>query len=228
MARKRKPPIMSLAIQSVKGRSVADLRDCVAKGNAMRPKAIIRKGRRNHALIMLEFDSDETKYQAFESVGMIMAREECHEVVIVVDAITRFPSSKEEAKYVLDNWETEQPSSYPESMRQDCLVIQSINFKGMDAFVLLPYKKKDGVVEFVEPPEYAKVNKRIEMQGMIRDSVAMGFLKAMVMKRLRDDPSTTMAAMAGDKDAMLKMGDNLKREYPNITLKERKHEQATA
>jgi hypothetical protein len=54
-------------------------------------------------------------------------------------------------EYVLNNQETEAPSVYPESMRNECLIIQEV-FKNPTIesnTVLIQYKKNNGNIEFI-------------------------------------------------------------------------------
>jgi hypothetical protein len=116
-------------------------------------------------IIELEFN----KYEMYRKLGATLGQRGVTDVILLNDCVFRTIDSKD-FKYVKENYNTEAPSCYPESMRTEALVFVHINFKEKDKACMIPYKRIGKRIEFLE-----EVSGFDGFDGEIRHSVAKGF-----------------------------------------------------
>lgn len=123
--------------------------------------------------IPVSFRDDEEQKMALEYVGELSSQLRCHEIVYVVDTFYREVKSKDESDYINKNWDTERPTTYPESMRQNGLMFLHFNFKDKgEVLEMLPYDPDTG--SFGEE----KRSTADALDGAVRASIADGLWKA--------------------------------------------------
>lgn len=135
------------------------------------PKAFIIKDGNVDTSVSLNFSNDESKENSFQEVGELCSDRNCHEIVIVVDTWIREVKSKEESNYIGENWDTEKPSTYPDSMRENLLLIYRIDFKKTDFTKGVYYKNISGKNKIIKEETSDK-----KIFGNIRDALVMGFI----------------------------------------------------
>lgn len=103
-------------------------------------------------IFQITFKNDEEKCQQYFTLGSYLKRNSCFRFVLLNDVAMR-QVEKENFKEVVKNYVTERPTAYPESMRQDAIVLQDYDFN-KKTFVMYckKYKKvgKDFKFEDVE------------------------------------------------------------------------------
>lgn len=127
---------------------------------------------------MLPFKNDdsEEKYAMYGAVGVTMKKFNANKVVLVNDVALKYYSSKEEADKAKENYQTESPLMYPESLRQDGILLQEVDL-GDDTVnsYFMRY-------ENTSPRKYhelARLNKEGEsMAGAIISSLKDGYARS--------------------------------------------------
>lgn len=104
------------------------------KDNILSPVAMIIKGEDDLIPCMLPFKNDKEKLALYFALGVAMKEKGCHRVIIITDVAVRKidmnPENAEKVKeYFKRNILTEQPLTYPESMREDGIYLQLIDFE---------------------------------------------------------------------------------------------------
>jgi hypothetical protein len=205
---------MSL-LETMTNAAKENLRNCAATGIAFQPVAILIKDNClapiTTPIIALSWTDDEQKLKVFAKVGKIMAENDCHEVIIIIDALMRMIKSPEEAQYIMANWDTERPSTYPKSAQQDTLNIHYINFKKKDTFYVLPYTISSGKVTFLE----SHVEDETFMGGSIRNTIAIAFLRDIFLK-LVENGTVSLKDIEDDKQTVQMSHDLILSKYPNV------------
>jgi hypothetical protein len=129
----------------------------MAKANLTRdghlsPVAILfRSSDGQMGVVSLMFDSN-SKYPIMMGLGDLCKKQGFDEIIMVNDCAVRIPKSVEEAKFIAENYETESPSCYPESMRKECIVLHYHSFKtNITESLVEIYTNKDGAPVFENP-----------------------------------------------------------------------------
>ena len=123
--------------------------------------------------IMMTWRNDDEKYAAYKAVGLHACLRSVDAVLLLNDVAMRRVEKKEDLKYVIENYDTERPTMYPESMRQDVITFGYIDFKNFNISLYCQnYKKENGEVIF---EELEKVNEQIV--GELYSTVISGYKK---------------------------------------------------
>jgi hypothetical protein len=113
------------------------------------PIGFVRKD--NAVLVVpMQFSNDEQKYRSYRTLGAFCRLSKVSLVVTVNDAYLRkVPSNIPE-----DDLKYENPVYYPESMKQECLVVMVMDLERRRAYTcVMEYDRGDGV-EFKDPTEF--------------------------------------------------------------------------
>lgn len=123
----------------------------------------------------LLFRDSEDKYRMYFALGLTLKKVKQTIVILINDVALRHVDKKDAHKFKDNKCDpTEQPTTYPESMRQDGIFIQEIDVttKTMNAYLMRYENRKDE--RFWHPLE--KLNKDgAAMSGAILDSVVDGY-----------------------------------------------------
>jgi hypothetical protein len=159
----------------MKEKAIEVLHQCVQDRTGFCPVVGVIKEKKID-LILTPWENDKEKIKALRNIGMDMGNKGLSECLIITDAYLRIAQSPEEGKYIKDNWDTEQPSLYPEKFRQDALVFSVINFKDIsqEKMEYIKYSKNNSKVTILKnkKPETLQV-----CGGEIKNSIAEGFLR---------------------------------------------------
>jgi hypothetical protein len=170
MIMKSKSPIINILTE----RSKDILEECYNSGIDFAPVAFVIKD--GFIVDAMSFSSaDDERLDGYRSVGTFCSEMDCTEVVTVIDSYVREAPDEETDKYITDNWETERPRMYPESMRQDCLLLNHIDFGGEGKAQLgyIKYSTKNGKLEIGG----TKLDKP-DKGGDILRQISIGFMMA--------------------------------------------------
>ena len=123
--------------------------------------------------IMMTWKNDDEKYAAYKAVGELACQLSADVVLLLNDVAMRYMENKEDIKYVIENYDTERPTMYPESLRQDMICLSCIDFKTFDmSLYTQKYKKENGEVIF---EKLEKANETIK--GELYNMVLSGYKK---------------------------------------------------
>ena len=199
--------------EEFKTQAMKVLETCRSKGEDFMTVAFVIKDNNLEALISLIFRDDDEKEHVLSKLGQFMAEHNSYQVVIAVDTYIRTSTDPEKMRYLYENWDTEKPTLYPETMRQDALVVHLIDFQNQDIFSVTPYKIVNGKVAFDKPLKNSQGDK---LNGVIRETIGASFLKATVLNLTKKPAGLKMVteAMAtGDTEAIKHYIDT---EFPNL------------
>jgi hypothetical protein len=155
-------------LQEVRDMVLTNLKEVVKRDDQFMPVAFFDGPQT--AIVGCPF-SDDTKIPTLRKVGSMARQMHAIEVYMVMDAYMRVLEDKKEAKWVVDNWEIERPSMYPEKLRKDCLVITKItpgDPKAEDCLVII-YEKKNGEVSVTSEDIMDSFD------GLVKESILEGY-----------------------------------------------------
>jgi hypothetical protein len=163
-----------------------DLVKCAADGEEFAVKALLYQNGELVGAMLPEFTNDEEKRLAFKEIGKFCASQGVDSMGICLDAMMR----KVEPGHEHDP--TEYPSTYPESMRQDALVIQYVDFRNLrnNKTRVIAYEKKGTKISFATDSELDQAN----MSGQLEGCLMVGFM----LRKIND---------MGDADSTLTIRD---------------------
>jgi len=93
--------------------------------------------------IQLDFSTDEDKFYSLTKLGYAAYMAKVPALYILSNgAMRRFKDDKE-VSYVLENWDTEQPDTYPQKMRTEAIVLWKLTFPDTLAVHVLEYTMDD-------------------------------------------------------------------------------------
>ena len=121
--------------------------------------------------IMMPWEDDEQKSTMLQMLGEKCYKESVSKVILVIDAAMKGYDKK-------PDFTTEQPLSYPESMRTDCFIVLFLDFSDSNENLLriYPYKRKDKNI-IREEIIYFNDDKA-PFNGDVVEYVSIGFLRA--------------------------------------------------
>jgi len=126
-----------------------NLVDCIAGSTPLIPVALPIKEGIPETVLPVPFTSAEDKRRMITILGHVCAQAGCDAVILITDAAMRAFTNEKDARYAEENWDTENPLSYPQGLRQECLIVQYLSFKDRTSKVFIhKYQVKDGVPEF--------------------------------------------------------------------------------
>lgn len=77
----------------------------------------------------LQFTDDREKAEAYIKTGVLTYLHKSEMLVLVNECAARTYDSEAEAKQAIQNYETERPTLYPESMRKELLMVVVLDFR---------------------------------------------------------------------------------------------------
>lgn len=110
-------------VQAVSEIAVENLK----KYGHLTPVAFLLKDKNIIAVLMLTFQTDDVKYTQYYNIGEEARKRSADAILIVSDVAMREYKTMDDVKYMLKNYATEAPLSYPESMRQDGIFYSAID-----------------------------------------------------------------------------------------------------
>lgn len=154
-------------LQKIRDMTLHNLRIVVSQGDTFMPVAFLNGEK--EAVVGCPF-SDDTKILVLQQVGAMAHKLHSTEIFVVTDAYMRTIDPKD-IQRVQDNWDTERPSTYPSSMRVDCLVISKIvpNNPKEDKVLTIIYEVKNKEVIIKREEEIT------EFDGAIKDAILTGY-----------------------------------------------------
>ena len=130
-------------IEKYKEAALTNLRNSVPKGESFAAVGFIG----DDIIVRLPFKNDEEKTAMFFALGQLCRKEGETKALTIIDSYFRQAPNKEQLNYISENWDTERPGTYPESMRQSALVFSEIDFKEHhNRLLMIPYSISDGAV----------------------------------------------------------------------------------
>jgi len=173
----------------------------LTKNDEFLPKAFLIKDGKIHMEVPLDFSEEDRKKKSFNLLGTICAENGCHSVAFFMDSWIREFDKSVDKDYISNNWETECPSTYPESMRKQAILICLFDFKNEDQNCLIVYNNSDSgfTIEREEYMDYA--------EGSIREAVMMGFVYYKGHELFKNNES-----LEGVQEKLID-------EYPNLILR---------
>ena len=161
-------------IQDIKEMVLINLKNVVEEGDTFMPVAFVKDEKDHLSVIGCPFKDDESKIEVMRAVGFTAAKMKSKEFFVVIDSYIRKVGKNEDPKWVTDNWDVEKPSSYPEQMRHDCLIISHLfpNSPEKDQIMSIEYSKKDGEIIFGEESLRGSEG---HFDGLIKDSIMEGY-----------------------------------------------------
>ena len=140
-------------LEEAKKMTVDNLKDCIGKGETFMPTAFFETEDKKKGIIMLPFGNEKEKEAVCKQLGRTLIDHNVKKFLLVTDAAMRI-MDKKNAQYTQDNYESESPLTYPESMRTECLVHLSVDFtketKESTECSVWCYKKENKEVIFLE------------------------------------------------------------------------------
>lgn len=172
-------------IDSLVKKAQSILQQTHKNGEEFMPAAFALKDGKIVEVIGFPFYDEEEKIEAYRMVGRRCSELDCSEVILVVDSLYR-EMNDEENTYVGDNWDTEKPSAYPESMQKHCLVFNRIDFHNGTELRLMKYRvdHQKVIIEGVDTYQ--------QSDGELAENVAFGFTIEEA-KKLSDNPDDGIA-----------------------------------
>jgi len=156
-------------IEDLKDVARQNLRNCVAVNSDFASMAFFMDGDQP---IVAAISLNSDKYEMYRKLGAMLGLKNITDVILLNDCAFRTVNVKD-FQFVKENYNTESPLSYPESMRTEALVFAHINFKEKDKICMMAYKKYGKEVEFLSE-EFSEGG----FDGAIRSSVVCGFVSS--------------------------------------------------
>jgi hypothetical protein len=98
--------------------------------------------------IPLNWKDDEEKRELFHKIHILLDELHSDRYIMIMESFAR-EVQPEQLKYVEENYDTERPSVYPESMRKEMLIIHEQLRDGTGNICLIEFKKVNEKVEIV-------------------------------------------------------------------------------
>jgi hypothetical protein len=204
-------------LEELKALALDSLENSIKDNSGFIPRIHII-GKKEEKIVFLPFKDEEEKREMFLTMGAMAFEENSHQMIFICDTYIRKMSSAQEAKEVGENWDTERPSTYPEHLRSEALVLHSIDFKNSenDKLLLITYKKKDQKITDIneEPMPFNSI------EGSIKDYLSEGFCQAKVIDFLQRKELTleqlNSKSMPEIEEIFLEVSREIKRDFPNI------------
>lgn len=172
-------------------------------------------------VVMTPFSSDEEKISMLNEVGKLAYENKAHQVIFVSDSFLRHYNKEEDFKTAVNNWDTERPSLYPDSMRTAAIIMYVLDFKNAknEKLLIYPYKIENKKIVMLE--EMSDFSEFGTYNGLIKSSITEGFVrevlvdfmkkKEIVLENYREDKDAE-----GLKELMAEFMVELSKEYPNL------------
>jgi len=128
----------------------------IEKDDYLQPMAfIIKEG--EIVPMSLSNTDDEAKFRSYTDVGLVAQKLAADKVILLADVAARIVDNPEDAKYVQENYSTESPLSYPESLRLDGILFLVVELKsGTATGYFRRYEKHEIGYKFHELETYSE------------------------------------------------------------------------
>jgi hypothetical protein len=150
----------------------------IAKNASFAPRALFSL---NEQLViaLLPWSSNEEKV-----MGRKLGQEEIPQVLLVLDSYVRTGNIRN-MSYVHDNWDTEAPSTYPENLRQNALVMHLVDFKNLkrERFSVSLYNRTSDSIDF----KTLDTGDCGAFRGEIKNTIVLGFIDGLIKANLYED-----------------------------------------
>jgi len=108
-------------------------------------------------VFQIVFKNDEEKFQQYFALGTCLKKAGCFRFVLLNDVAMR-QVEKEKFKEVVENYVTERPTTYPESMRQEAIILQDYDLvKKTFVMYCKRYKKVGKDFKFEEIERFEEI-----------------------------------------------------------------------
>jgi hypothetical protein len=111
--------------------------------------------------VLLNWKTDEEKWELFHKVHQLLNELHSDHYIMIMESFAR-TIKPEQLKYIKENYDTERPSIYPESMRMEMLVIHEQYRNGTGNLCCIEFKKVDEKVEILN-----EINEPISAEAKI-------------------------------------------------------------
>lgn len=131
----------------------------------------IKDNEKGMVRISPNFKTAEEKYKSCIAIGLTAKQVGANSIILLNDVASK-TYSKENADYVEKNYNTESPLTYPESQRDDGIMIMYMDMKTkkIDAY-FQKYKKQGNNIKFYKIKEFPDN----EMDGLVPESIFEGY-----------------------------------------------------
>jgi hypothetical protein len=204
-------------LEELKAIVIDSLKDTVESQESFMPRIHLLK-EKEEKVIFLPFGNDEEKREILLAVGAVAYEENCHQLVFISDTYVRKMNTEAQAKEVAENWETEQPSTYPDSLRSEAIIMLAVDFKSSKnekMYVILYKKEGNRVVDIDESTMPSEV-----IGGAIKRYLSDGFCRAKIIDVLQRKELTIdqLSSVSRSKlhELLSEVSDEIKQDYPNI------------
>lgn len=121
--------------------------------------------------VLMEFNTDQEKYENCNFVGAVAKYYNADVVILVHDSALREYDNEKNENYAMSNFSTENPLAYPDSMRKDGISLLVIDIKTRETlFYLQQYEERgEKGYRFTELKEMGKIG------GEIPEKVLEGY-----------------------------------------------------
>jgi len=151
------------------------IKETVLKGETINPCAFFMH-RDDGVSSAQPFMENQDINNAFYDLGLEAKRWNAHQAVVILNALVkRF--DLDQFEYVKNNLATSSPETYPESMRDEGVMIHRFNFENGECEVALIIYKKDDSGEFVLKEQVIKNNDTLGTSKKFSDIVKKGYEK---------------------------------------------------
>jgi hypothetical protein len=207
-------------IEEIKNLNITILQTVLDRGEDFIAKAHIF-GEDQDYVVMTPFASDEEKFSMLNEVGKLSYENKAHQVIFVSDSYLRHYNKEEDFKTAVDNWDTERPSLYPDSMRTAAILMYILDFKDSknEKLFIYPYRIENKKVIMLD--EMKDLYESSSYNGLIKSSIIEGFVREVLVDFLKKkeivlENYTKGRNMEELKDIMSEFMIELQNEYPNL------------
>lgn len=168
-------------INELRERARAILQDAYKEDMEFVPVLFVLKNGAVKKFQPVMFFNDEEKTEAMRKAGKACSGADCTEMLIVLDSCYWEPKNEKEDQFIKENWSTEKPSTYPENMQKNMLVLVHIDFMNGTKMDMLKYEKG-------ENREITFVSEELgsEGDGPIHNDICFGFMMSECKKMTQE------------------------------------------
>lgn len=132
-------PIQMRAVMEMKLRAVMEgAKENLNKDHRLAPVALLSEGDHLKAQLIMPWKDDGQKQAMLKKIGTLCKEKNCDNVIIISDAAMKQMDTLEQAKDPL-----ERPLLYPESLRQECIIVIGHDFRTSRTYSLIQVYQAD-------------------------------------------------------------------------------------
>jgi len=171
-------------------------------------------------VVMTPFSDDEEKVSMLSKVGKLAYEKGASQLIFVSDTYLKTYSNEKDLNTAMENWETERPSLYPDSMRTSAILMYILDFKdaGNEKILVYRYKVVDKKVVQLEP-----MNDLDSEAGdsLIKRVLSESFFKALLGDFLKKKEVLTEDILNSSKGEKIVSDfiESVEKDYPNLLIK---------